>query len=277
MSRYGGERYSGGPERWDPERFSRERERVERARGPPVIERERFEEYDRYEPRGGGGRRRESSADDSYYGGRGGGRGGGRYEEKERFIFEERERFAPPSERRPRGGPGRYYDEEADSFDGSPQSGQMVPFARERPARRAPPRPGMLIRRQSSLDTFDRKPAPRYGNRMTEPPEVIPIPVRERRMVSPPRYVERDYEEIKVSEPEYWPDEEFRGYRERERSTVRRRRAASEVEVKEKVIEYEEVEPEKEFPRKGKTKMPSRLVNKRAIIELGYQYEEEAG
>lgn len=96
-------------------------------------------------------------------------------------------------------------------------------------------------------------------------------------MVSPPRYVERDYEEIKVSEPEYWPEEDFRGYRERERSTVRRRRAGSEVEVKEKVIEFEEIEPEKEFPRKGKTKMPMRLINKRAIIELGYQYEEEVG
>jgi hypothetical protein len=30
-----------------------------------------------------------------------------------------------------------------------------------------------------------------------------------------------------------------------------------------------------EFPKKGKTRMPARLVSKRAIIDLGYPFEEE--
>lgn len=30
-----------------------------------------------------------------------------------------------------------------------------------------------------------------------------------------------------------------------------------------------------EFPKKGKTRMPARLVSKKAIIDLGYPFEEE--
>jgi hypothetical protein len=30
-----------------------------------------------------------------------------------------------------------------------------------------------------------------------------------------------------------------------------------------------------EFPKRGKTRMPARLVSKRAIIDLGYPFEEE--
>ncbi|MCJ1387342.1 hypothetical protein MMC18_000185 [Xylographa bjoerkii] len=269
MSRYGG---GGGGERWDRERF-------ERARGAPVVERERiFEERDRYA--GGGNRVRESSVDEIYVGGGGGRRAPVRYEEKDRYIVEEK--FARPS--RPRGGPGRYYDEEGEDLEGSPnRGGQMVPFERRRQsiterfgppaARRGPPRP-TFIRRQSSLDTFDRKPMPRYGDRMREPPEVIAIPSRPRRR-SPPRFMERDYEEVRVAEPEYYPEEEFRGYKEREIITERRRRADSEVREREEVYEEKEETMESPFPKKGKTKMPMRLINKRAVIELGYPFEEE--
>ena len=90
--------------------------------------------------------------------------------------------------------------------------------------------------------------------------------------------MERDYEEdIRVAEPDYYGDEDFRGYREREVSTVRRRRANSELpefreEIREEILEVKEEEP---FPRRGKTKMPRRLVNKMAILELGYPFEEE--
>ena len=101
------------------------------------------------------------------------------------------------------------------------------------------------------------------------------IPTGGRRRRSPPRYAERDYEEeIRIAEPEYYGDDNFRGYREREIETVRRRRGGDEVELKEEEFEVE-VEPEKPYPRKGKTKMPKRLVNKRALLELGYPYEEE--
>lgn len=109
---------------------------------------------------------------------------------------------------------------------------------------------------------------------MREPPETIVIPTRSRRRSPPPRFVERDYEEdIRVAEPDFYGDEDFRGFKEREVSTVRRRRANSEVaEFKEEILEVKEEEP---FPRRGKTKMPRKLVNKMAIIELGYPFEEE--
>lgn len=279
---YGGGGGGGGGERWDPERFARERDRVERSRGPPVIERERFEERDRFESRGspqGGGWRRESAVEDFSYN-RGGGRGE-RFEERD-IVFEER--YGPPA-RRPRGGPQRYYDDDMESMDGSPMRGQMVPFQDRRrpsmnaergygpPGRRNEPRPG-IIRRQSSLDTFDRKPMRRYGDRVQGPPETIVIPAGGRRR-DPPRYVERDYEEeIRIAEPDYYGDEDFRGYREREIETVRRRKVGDDIEIRKEEFEVE-VEPERPFPRRGKTRMPKRLVNKRAIIELGYPFEEE--
>ena len=272
MSRYGGDpRYGaydrGGGERWDPERF--ERERLDRLRAPELVERDRYEERDFFQPRppraGGGARVRERSAE-GYYGRP----GMDRFAEKDVYYSEER--FGPPA-RRPLGGPGRYYEEEFDSFNEVPSRGQMIPFDGRRdygpPPRGAPPRPG-LLRRQSSLDTFDRKPLPRYGAPMGPPPETIVMPAEGRRRPSQPRYVERDFEERNIFEEDY-----HGGYRERERSTVRRR-GNSDVEYRETdTYEVEEEEVEKPYPRKGKTRMPKRLVNERAIIELGYPFEKE--
>lgn len=255
MSRYG-EPLPRQPERWDADRFARERG------GRQVLESERFEERDRYAS-GGGSRRRESSADDFHFSGRPT-RAPERFEEKDRFFAEER--YGPPA-RRPARRQNRYYEEEEiDSFESSPEprGGQMIPFG----GRRAAPRPGM-IRRQSSLDTFDRKPLPRYRE-PPPPPEVIAMPAPSRRWRSPPRY-ERDYEDIRV-EDDFYGGGEFRGYKEREIETTRRRRG-SEGETKQR--EVFEVEEEKPFPRKGITRMSTRLVNKRAIIELGYSFEEE--
>ena len=257
MSRYGGYE-SGGrpqPERWDHERFNRER-----GGRQQVLERDIYEEHDCYTP---SPRRPQKAYDDFDYPPPPG-RRGERFEEKDRFFAEER--YGPPARRAPR--QERYYEEdEFDSFEESPER-------RPLPARRAPPRPGMLIRRQSSLDTFDRKPMQRYPR---EPPEIIRMPPPRRRR-SPPRY-ERDFEEIRVAEPDYYGDEEFRGFKEREIITDRRRRGPPEFEEKfeEKFEEREtrEAEEEAPFPRKGKTKMPSRLVNKQAIIELGYPFEAE--
>ncbi len=256
MSRYGG--YEGGgrrePERWDPERFNRER-----GGRQQVIERDIYEEHDRFAP---APRRPQRAFDDFDYPPPPG-RRGERVEEKDHFFAEER--YGPPARRAPR--QERYYEEEEiDSFEESPDrgGGRMVPFDRGLPARRAPPRPG-IIRRQSSLDTFDRKP--RYPR---EPPEVIKVPAPRRRR-SPPRY-EREVEDIRIAEPDYYGDEEFRGYKEREIIKERRRRGPAGFEEKE-TFEFEEEEP---FPRRGKTRMPGRLVNTRAIIELGYPFEQEA-
>ena len=273
----------GGGERWDPERFAREHQRAARDRAPTLVERDRYEEHDYYDsPRDSrkslGSRPRESSADGFYD--RESGRGMPfRFEEKDRYVFEDN--YGPPARYRES---GRYHEEDIDTLDGNPARGQMVPFDQRRrsinrdfgpPPRRAPPRPG-IIRRQSSLDTFDRRPMPRYGDRFREPPETIVVPKSAKRGSSPPRYIERGFEETRARGPERFGDEEFRGYREREISTMRRRRADSEAEFVEKeTFEIEEDEPEKPYPRKGKTKMPVRLVNKRAIIELGYPFEQE--
>ena len=265
----GGGRGAGG--RWDRERFHVERERDRFAAPPapraPVMERP-------YE------RRFEEDIE----------RRGPRYEEDERFIV--KERFGPPARRPER----RYYDDElAYGEDSPPAGGQMIPFrsrgrgnstySREfEPRNRASPRPG-LLRRQSSLDTFDRRPAQRYYER-DEYRETIPVPVPPRRpsppprfeAPPPPRFAERDFEEIRIAEPDYYGDEEFRGFRERERTTVRRRRSSSrhyEPRERESFEEVEAVEEEKPFPRRGKTRMPKRLVHTRAIIELGYPFEEE--
>lgn len=256
MSRYGGDYGGGGPrepERWDPERFNRERG------GRQVIERDRFEEHERFAPRPP----RERAYDDFDYPPSRGGRGE-RFEEKDRFFAEER--YGPPARRVPR--QERYYEEEEiDSFESSPdRGGRIVPLDRGSAARRAPPRPG-IIRRQSSLDTFDRKPLPKFSR---EPPEVIQMPGPGRRRRSPPRY-ERDFEDIRIAEPDYYGDEEFRGWKEREVIVDRRRRGGEAGFEERETVEYQEEEP---FPRRGKTKMPGRLVNKRAIIELGYPFEE---
>ena len=253
MSRYGD--YGAG-ERWNAERFNRERG------GRQVIERDRFEEHERFAPPRAGGR---EAAVEQFHSPPPRVARGEPFEERDRFF--EEERFGPPA-RRSGGRQQRYYEEEdIDSFEDSPTRGPEPLGRRGYEAKRAPPRPG-IIRRQSSLDTFDRKPLPRYPR---EPPEVITMPAPGRRRRSPPRY-ERDFEEIRIAEPDYYGDEEFRGYKEREISTVRRRRGP-EPEIEEK--ESFEVEEEEPFPRKGKTRMPGKLVNKRAIIELGYPFEEE--
>ncbi|CCD45999.1 hypothetical protein BofuT4_P050170.1 [Botrytis cinerea T4] len=80
------------------------------------------------------------------------------------------------------------------------------------PPRRAGGRPAFL-RRQSSLDTFDRKPLVRYereAERLRDeygpparrpdvrPPPLTPVPLPRARGLPPPRrYAERDYDEIK--------------------------------------------------------------------------------
>lgn len=256
MSRYGD--YDGPgrrePERWDPERFNRER-----GGRQQILERDIYEEHDRFVP---APRRPQKACDDFDYPPPPG-RRGERAVEKDHFFAEER--YGPPARRAPRH--KHYYEEEEiDSFEESPDrgAGRMMPFDRGFPARRAPPRPGM-IRRQSSLDTFDRKP--RYPR---EPPEIIKMPAP-RRPRTPPRY-EREIDDIRIAEPDYYGDEEFRGYKEREVIIDRRRGGPDGFEEKETF----EIEEEKPFPRRGKTRMPGRLVNTRAVIELGYPFEQEA-
>ena len=244
-------------ERWDRDRFD------SYARGPSVVERDRYEEVDYYSPP----RHREQE------------RGPPR-RVQEAYYYDEKDRYEVPY--RPRREPAKYYDDEGSTYEGA-----MVPVRRrdderdieidirrreyDRYSPRSPPPRPTFVRRQSSLDTFDRRPMPRYGDRVHE--ETIQIPAGPRRRSppryrSPPRFVERDYEDIRIQEPEFYGDEEFRGYREREISRVRRNRDYEVEEEREEIITSE-------FPKRGKTKMPMRLVNKQAIIQLGYPFEEE--
>ena len=151
----------------------------------------------------------------------------------------------------------------------------------------------MLLRRQSSLDTFDRRPAPRFY-------EPIPLP-RHKRLPPPRVYAERDYEEIKISEPDRYGDEEYHAYPERllEREIVkskrrrsgsrtsksRTRRSASRTSTTSSSSSSSSSssaggttitgKSKSQYPKKGKTRIPARLVNTRALIDLTYPFIQE--
>lgn len=141
------------------------------------------------------------------------------------------------------------------------------------------------MRRQSSLDTFDRRPMRREREEFRIPPNV-PIPLPRRRSPSRARRAEYDeYEDIHIRD--YSP----RGYRDveimRERSKVGRRRDRARSDLRsisarsdstesfEEISRHSSPGPELKVGKKGKTRMPRRLVRKEAIIELGYPFEEE--
>jgi hypothetical protein len=248
MSRYRGDpRYSAGdlayrdapPQRWDTDRFARERD----YRGPPPFaDRPPMDDY----------RPPPSRAPAPVL-------------ERERERYYEDDRYGPRGQRTER----RYYEED-DFYREDPRAGRgaMVPFRPERPARPEPPiRPGQMIRRQSSLDTFDRRP-----RRYDDYDDYRPPPGRYTR----PGYGEQ-YDEVRIQDPEYYGDDGFREYRERE--WVRRRRRSDSNSrsrsrdrrtdiVEEKIVE-------KPYPRKGKTRMPRRLVHTKVLYDLGYPYYEE--
>lgn len=218
MSRYDDYRRSTGhlepdSDRWDADRFSRERRERLHSRGPPVLDRPRRVEDDRFEHR-----------------------------------LQENDRYGPPARR-----PDRFYEDEHII----PTSGPLVAYDRRRDS--PPPRP-RLLRRQSSLDTFDRVPSRKLDEYYyRDPPARAPVrPVRE------PDY----YEEIRVADPDVYGDEEFH---QRDRFRDRPRRSSSRHPAR--VVE--EVEIERPYPRKGKTRMPRKLVHPAAVREFGYPYEDE--
>lgn len=290
-----GESYGG--ERWDRNRFA-----VESDRARPTAERDRFEERDRLFARGPGGRIREASVD-------------------ERF---QRKPSRPWDDDLPR--EKRYYDDEAPRFRRSPppELERRLVFDRERerdreyrqpsPPRPSPPRrPGQLLRRQSSLDTFDRRPPPRIVEEEYNPPPrrdyrpdpYKPVPLPRSRALPPPRiYAEREFDEIKISEPDRFGDEEYHAYPERVREreiVMARRRDSSASKDKHRArsvrsrsisrssatsddssasggtsVTVKSIKSVKsEYPKKGKTRIPVRLVSKRALIDLGYPFIEE--
>lgn len=273
---------SRGGERWDRDRF----ERMAR-RGPPppreVHEDFRFSEHDRFP---GGGRRDVEFRDEFE-------RRGPRVMERERETFREDERSDP---RR------RHHEMFAESTPSEVANRALAPYRRksvverdfdvgyEKDRPRRPARP-QYIRRQSSLDTFDRKPMPRYGDLERPPREEwrppvnmpIPLPIRERRR-SPPRYREEFEEERFVEREDPRRPERVEEYREVEvhRSKSRRRRSPSRSHATRSVARssssssFEEVKLARaDWGKKGKTRLPKRLCKQEAVTELGYPYIEE--
>lgn len=273
-------RPGGGGERWDREKFERSRRarddqdhfhwedhdhvgrhhhdieidaRVDR-RGPRIIERERFHE-----------RNSEHGSE------RGSERGSDRFDRI----------------RRPR---TQIFDEDTPS---EVANRALAPYRRksivEKDVQLAVKRPGrpQYLRRTSSLDTFDRRPMRRYAEKDQDewrPPANVPIPlpIRERRRSPSRRRIirEEEYEDVRYNEPrEEYREVEVR----RERSTRRRSQSKRRVSVAQSsrsssLSSFEEIPPPpKPKGKKGKTRMPKRLVKKQAVIELGYPFEEEVG
>ncbi|KAK1070568.1 hypothetical protein LTR74_003994 [Friedmanniomyces endolithicus] len=294
MSRYGGGPRSSAdngeiPQRWDRDRFDRFG-----ARGPPP---QRFEEDYRFTERDRPGRREVEVADRIDERGP-----GGSYHERDRYV--EQERFAPGSAR-----PRRRTDRELFGDVDPREIAEMAltPYRRKSIGRqedaefeRRPPaaRPG-LLRRQSSLDTFDRRPA-RYEKEDYRVPAYTPVPLPIRRhediYEEGPRYrAPEDYREMEITRersvhrhrggdarskaPSEAPTRKTKSTRAKSVTTRRTSPSSESSESSEEMDKAESIresiaETKRGF-KKGKTRMPKRLVRSEAIQDLGYPYDEE--
>ncbi|KAK1832015.1 hypothetical protein QBC39DRAFT_257602 [Podospora conica] len=290
-------------DRWDRDRFFHEQDRDSRDRGGRFDDdrRSRFEEDESYHRRGPVPQREASE------------RPRRRFVDEDDVVLRERSEVnydGPEFLRRRPSPPGSEID-------------RRIFYKRETervrsPSPPRPRRPGQMVRRQSSLDTFDRKPTrfhereyspPRRGGDYRVPP-YQPIPLPRSKALPPPRvYAERDfYEEIEVSDPHRHGDDDFHGPPEKvqervhEKETVHTRRRRS-VSRSSRAHHHSHSRSRRsrsrssssssssggtsltattrttrttsEYPKKGKTRIPSRLVSKRALIDLGYPFVEE--
>lgn len=278
------ERESPPRNRWDRERFdfyrtqpqARERDidiRISESRSPPIatappLESDRrtvVEERDRTIERDGG-----------------------RFMERDRDRFVERDRYGPSE------GGRRYWEEPTPS---EVNRGALAPYRggggyggggyeQSRPR---------FLRRQSSLDTFDRRNY-RDVHEEWRPPSYVPyaLPYRGGRGYDPyyEDYRFRERERERERERDFSPgwEEEYRDVRVRRkrgkgRSRRRRERSLSISSSSSSSSDSKSVTTVKSsrtavesvtlIGKKGKTRMPKRLVHKQAIIDLGLPYEEE--
>jgi len=261
-------------DRWDRDRFHFEQDR---DRDGYSEVRERFER------------------DDDHVYSRGPERRPRRYDDEDDLVVRERRRVVYDDEPR--------YERRRPSPPDSEFS-RRVSIQRERERVRSPSpprrRPGPPLRRQSSLDTFDRKPARRYERDFSPPvrgdyraPPYVPIPLPRSKALPPPRvYAERDfYEEVHTSGSPRRMEDDFRPppperIHEREVVHTRRRRSRSRSSRATRTSRSSStsssssdggttITSRSEYPKKGKTRIPARLVSKRALIDLGYPYVEE--
>ncbi|KAL1878035.1 hypothetical protein VTK73DRAFT_8259 [Phialemonium thermophilum] len=287
----------GRTERWDRDRFYYERDR---DRYGDVLERE-YEEDDRVYSRAGPplrrGLRHESPPPPRPR--------RAAYDDEEDIVIRERRSYHDDLDGLPPRYPRRPPPEA--EFDKRVVVEKEREYVRRSPSppplrRPAPP----LLRRQSSLDTFDRRPRGYYEREEYGPPARrddyrvppyvdIPLP-RSKGLPPPRRYAERDsFEEIRVSEADRYGDDVIRSYPERVREkevirTRRRDRSAESRSTRSRARSRSSsvssssssssaggtsVKSKNEYPKKGKTRIPARLVSKRALIDLGYPFVEE--
>ncbi|KAK4552088.1 hypothetical protein LTR86_010624 [Recurvomyces mirabilis] len=302
MSRFGGPRSSADdigrdiPQRWDRDRFDRFGNR-----GPPPRQ---YEEDYHFEERDRPGRRDVQVIDRiDERGPR------GSFHERDRYV--EEDRFAAPG--RPRRRTDRELFGDVDPRELAEMA--LTPYHRKSISREedmyerrapAPPRPG-LLRRQSSLDTFDRRAPARYEREDYRVPAYtpVPLPIRRRDDI----YEERDryrapedYREVEItrersvhrrrgdddarSEAQSEARSEAKSRKSRAKTatakSVTTRRTSPSSASSESFEEIEKAESIRESiaetarkAKKGKTRMPKRLVRSEAIQDLGYPYDEE--
>ncbi|KAI9779239.1 MAG: hypothetical protein M1839_007491 [Geoglossum umbratile] len=258
----------GVSERWDSERFSREhveRQRTGRGREPV-------------------GRVREPAAV---------GRQSLTTLEIDRERGRDRDRIGASRQRRQ----SLHFEDETSSYGGGspPRSvatghwagsrSRRQSLAYDRPYVPPPPPPishDLPLRsrpRPQSHASFTRRPYEYEEHSESRAPINVPIPLPRLRRSSPRRrreIEERDYEEIRVSEPDRYGDREYREIRERDRHVRRRSKSNTRYGRRSSSSSLDDFdERDQELPRGGRTRIPARLVSRRAVVELGYPYEEE--
>lgn len=260
-------------ERWDRDRFMSERHRDERSRmgddrSRMGDDRSRMGDDDRYSMRGGRGGR-DFSAD-----GRRDRRFHRSYEEddmvRDRRYYDDDFRNGPRRER-----------ERSPGFD-RPVLERVV--LEQEPPRRRP----NFLRRQSSLDTFDRPHHPIFHHREEYGPLVrredihnddfrappyVPIPLPKTKVLPPPNF--DDFPQERVHEREVV--RHHRRGRSRDGQTSRSRRSSSLSSSSSSSSSNSSggTTVKSEYPKKGKTKIPAKLVSRKALIDLSYPFYEE--
>lgn len=132
-----------------------------------------------------------------------------------------------------------------------------------------------------------RPPPPREEIRIRDdfrpppPPSVAPFPPRRR---SPPRFEERGDLEIRIAEPDRYGDEGFREFRREgsihgsvHGSIHGRARSNSHfgARASHDSVTTDDREGGRTFPRRGKTKMPRKILDIHAVLHKGYPFEED--
>jgi hypothetical protein len=132
------------------------------------------------------------------------------------------------------------------------------------PRRPARPKPA---RRQSSLDTYDRKPMSRYSERDRDYQERdVNVSINVQAPPPPPAAGAPRYREYEYKARSPSPEVVIR----REREIIRQ---SGRQEIEDDYVEIEV--PEEPKRKKGKTRMPKRLVHKNALNRMQFPYEEE--